>query len=77
MKTYHLIVKTKQRDDSISAIGEALDTLQVCTRETPVEGKANIAVIKLIADYLGVAKSKISIKSGAHSKTKTITINTD
>ena len=77
MKTFHLLVKTKQRDDSVTAIGENLDTLLVKTRETPTEGKANIAVIKLVAEYLGIAKSRISITSGSHSKLKTVVINTD
>lgn len=77
LKTFHLIVKNRQREESVTAIGETLDTLLVKTKAAPIEGQANLAVIAAIAEYLGVAKSRISISSGAHSKTKRVTIRTD
>ncbi len=73
--TYHLLVKTRQRDESVEVVGEMLDTLVVKTKEAPHDGKANISVIALVAEYLGVAKRRVTIKSGAHSKTKTVTIS--
>ena len=36
----------------------------------PKKGKANKAVIRLLADYFGIAKSKIRVISGATSKNK-------
>ena len=36
----------------------------------PEKGKANKAVIRLLADYFGIAKSKIRVISGATSKNK-------
>ncbi len=49
----------------------ALDgSLLVYVRQPAVEGKANKAVTELIADYLGVPKSKVKIKSGHASRTK-------
>ena len=38
------------------------------------EGKANEAVVKAVADYLGVSKSMVKIKSGFKSKFKLIEI---
>lgn len=36
----------------------------------PEKGKANKAVIRLLTDYFGIAKSKIRVISGATSKNK-------
>jgi hypothetical protein len=41
----------------------------------PVEGKANAAVIKLIAGSLDVAPSRVSIVSGHKSKKKRIAVS--
>lgn len=43
----------------------------------PVQGKANAAVIELLADHLHLAKSLLSIKRGANTKQKTIEISTN
>lgn len=40
----------------------------------PVEGKANVAVVALIAAHFGVAKSRVEIKSGAASRLKRVQI---
>ena len=50
-------------------------SLIVYVRERAVEGKANEAVIKLLADHFDVAKTRIKIIRGLSSKTKTIEIN--
>jgi uncharacterized protein len=44
--------------------------LTIYVREQAVDGKANAAVVKLLADYLGVPRSRIEIASGATSRTK-------
>jgi uncharacterized protein (TIGR00251 family) len=41
----------------------------------PDKGKANKALIALIAKWLGLAKSEISLKSGSKSRLKTLLIN--
>ena len=38
------------------------------------EGKANEAVIKAVANYLGISKLRVKIKSGFKSKNKTIEV---
>ena len=41
----------------------------------PEKGKANEAVVNLLADYFGVPKSSISIIGGKSTKTKIIDID--
>lgn len=42
-------------------------------RAKPINGQANIALIKLLSHHFQIAKSSISIKNGANSHYKTIT----
>ncbi|MBN1325195.1 MAG: DUF167 domain-containing protein [Alphaproteobacteria bacterium] len=47
--------------------------LKVHTTTAPTDGKANDSVIKQLADYFKVPKSKIKIIRGANSRDKVIT----
>jgi len=60
-------VKTNARSEEVSEEG---GIYIVKTRAQPHEGKANAAVIKLLADYFGKPKSMVRIASGAGSKNK-------
>ena len=42
----------------------------VSTKERPVEGRANEAIVKLLAKYFGVPRSQVRLISGATSKRK-------
>lgn len=42
----------------------------VWIKEKPVEGRANEAVAKALAEYFGVAKSKVNLIKGHTSKQK-------
>lgn len=44
--------------------------LTIYVREQAVDGKANAAVVRLLAEYLGVPRSRIELASGAASRTK-------
>jgi uncharacterized protein (TIGR00251 family) len=44
--------------------------LTVYVREPALEGKANEAVVKLLAKHLGVAPSRLDLVSGASSRVK-------
>lgn len=46
--------------------------LKIKVTASPVEGQANEAVIKLLAQELGLKKSQISILKGQKSRIKTI-----
>ena len=50
------------------------DTLVVYVREPAVDGKANKAVVALLAEYYGVPKSRVEITRGHTSRRKTIEI---
>lgn len=60
---------------SQNKIGEELaGVIKVYVTDAPEKGKANKTVIKLLAEWLGVSKSKISITSGLYSQNKTIEV---
>ena len=46
-------------------------------RAVPENGKANEALVRLVAGTLQVAKSAVTVKSGATGRTKVITIAGD
>jgi uncharacterized protein (TIGR00251 family) len=50
------------------------DVYVVRVKEPPVEGRANRAVLKLLAKHLGVPESRLSIVSGLTSKNKVIEV---
>jgi uncharacterized protein len=50
------------------------DTLLVWVNTPPVEGKANAQCLRLVAEWLGVAKSNLTILSGDRQRTKIIGI---
>jgi uncharacterized protein (TIGR00251 family) len=52
------------------------DVYIVRIREAPVEGKANEAVIRLVAERFRVPKSAVKIVSGLTSRNKIIEIRT-
>jgi len=53
------------------------DTLRVKVKAPPEKGKANKAVINVLAKSLGLAKGSIHITSGATSSRKVIEIKCD
>ncbi len=48
--------------------------IRVRVRESPVDGQANRALIKLLADRLGIPRSSVRIASGLKSKYKVVEI---
>lgn len=51
------------------------DVYKVSVKEPPIDGKANKAIIKKVAEYFNIAPSCVNITSGLTSKTKTIEIH--
>lgn len=49
--------------------------LHVSVKELPVEGRANEALLRVLAKYYGVAPSLVRIVSGAKSRKKIIEIS--
>ncbi len=51
--------------------------LKVAVNQPPVEGKANEALIRLLAKSWGLPKTAISVKKGASGRRKTLFIEGD
>jgi len=64
-------VKPNSRSEEISREG---GSFIVKVKEPPKEGKANQAVIKLLAEYFSVPQSQVRILSGFRSRNRVIEI---
>jgi uncharacterized protein (TIGR00251 family) len=64
-------VKPNSKTEELSREG---DSFVVKVKELPKEGKANQAVIKLLAEHFGVPKSQVRILSGFRSRTKVVEV---
>lgn len=64
-------VKPNSRTEAVSQEG---GTFTVKVKEPPRDGKANQAVIKLLAEHFGVPKSQVTIVSGFNSRNKVIEV---
>lgn len=66
-------VKTNARVDLVTEIDKT--HFEVKTTELPINGRANLAIIELLAEHLQIAKSNIQISSGFSSKQKVLEVN--
>jgi len=71
-KVISISVKPGAREDKIERITDLV--YKIKTTALPEKGKANEAVIKLVAKELGVSKGQIEIKSGKTSRSKVLII---
>ena len=61
---------------SRNRVGEYRDgTLCVSVAAPPQDGRANAALLELLADALGVAKSRLSIRRGLSSRNKIVAVD--
>jgi uncharacterized protein YggU (UPF0235/DUF167 family) len=60
--------------DGVEALADGRSVLKARVRVAPENGRANEALIGLIASALGIPKSAVSIRAGATSRIKTIFI---
>jgi uncharacterized protein (TIGR00251 family) len=70
MRTLKLKVKPGSRDESL--IEQDDGTWVARVKAPPVDGKANAALIALIAAHFGLRKAQVSIKSGAAGRMKLV-----
>ncbi len=70
-----LKVKVEPRSSRSSIVGMYGDSLKVKLTSSPVEGKANKALIKFLAKVLGVRKNRIEIVAGEKSLDKIVAIH--
>lgn len=67
-----ITAKPMAKEDRVEKIDAAHFTVSV--REPPVEGRANRAIIKAMADFLGIAPSRLKIVSGYSSRSKVLEV---
>ena len=73
-------VKTRAKEEKIERIGQPsmdFDSIKnemvvykISVKEAPVQGKANEAIIRVLAEYFEISKSKVKLVSGQTSKQK-------
>lgn len=67
-----IVVKTNARKEGVERLEDG--SIRVSVNAPPQEGRANEAVIRVIAEHFAVAKSKIRIVGGLRSKKKVIEV---
>ena len=72
-RTVKIKVKPGSRVDELIELGDG--TWQARVKAPPVDGKANAAVIGLIAAHFGVRKAQVTLKSGASGRLKLFLID--
>jgi len=72
VKTLRVKVKPGARADELTELEDG--TWQARVKAQPVDGKANAALIELIARHFGVRKAQVLIKSGASGRLKLVQI---
>lgn len=72
MRTLRVKVKPGARVDELTERDDG--TWQARVKAPPVDGKANAAVVALVAKHFGVPKASVQIKSGASGRLKLLTI---
>lgn len=63
-------VRAQPRAKQISVVEEGPDQFKVYLNTPPVDGKANSALIEILAKHLGIPKSRISLVSGQSARNK-------
>ena len=74
----HVRLTPKASADGIDGWGadeQGRRFLKVRVRSAPIEGRANAALIALLAKTLGVAKSRVVLSRGETGRLKTLTID--
>jgi len=67
-------VRVTPRASANTVAGERDGALLVRVTAPPVDGKANDAVVALLADALGVPRSAVRVERGAGARTKLVSV---
>ena len=71
MKTLQITVKPNARQNELKEV----DGRWVArVKAPPVDGKANLELIRLVAGHFGVPPSRVSIKTGAGARIKRVCV---
>ena len=74
--TVRVRVTPKSSKDGIDGVEETAEgpAFRARVRAIPADGEANAAVLELLATWLGVAKSRLALVSGAKSRVKSFAV---
>ena len=72
MRTIRLKVKPGSRVEELTELDDGTWLARV--KAPPVDGKANAALIGLVASHFGLRKAQVSIRSGAAARLKLVTL---
>ena len=67
-------VKVKPKAKVKKVARKADGGLEIWVKESPIEGRANEAVVKALAEFLGISKSAVRIIKGGKSKQKIVEV---
>jgi uncharacterized protein (TIGR00251 family) len=73
MRTLQLKVKPGSRVEELTQLADGTWLARV--RAPPVDGKANEAVVALVAGHFKVRKAQVTIKSGASGRLKLVQVD--
>jgi uncharacterized protein len=68
-----LVVIPRAGKSSIAQLGDG--TIQIRVAAPPVDGAANVALLRFLADILDVPRSRLAIASGASNRRKRISVD--
>ena len=63
------------RDAIVGFEGDAADVLRVRVTAPPVDGRANAALVRVLAERLGVPPSAVRIVAGQGARTKVVAVD--
>jgi hypothetical protein cdivTM7_00062 len=72
MKTSAKIKPNSRHREEVVANDDG--SLIICTKAPAIKGRANLAAVKLVAKYYGVAPSRVRLVRGAASRNKVFEI---
>lgn len=66
-------VKLRAREARVEHTGEKEYVVHL--HQAPIEGRANEELREILSDHFGIAKTRITIRSGLRSKTKCVELS--
>ncbi len=75
MKEIFLKVYLQPKSSKNEVLGPYRDGIKIKVTASPVEGKANEALLRFLAKELGISISRIEILKGHHSREKILRIS--
>ena len=74
-RTSTIGVRVQPRASRNEVLGVRDGVVQVRVKAAPVDGKANAAMLELLADKLGIAKSRIRVVRGHTARDKVVAVD--